>query len=291
MEGVSYTSESHPELIMKVYTVERPESSAEDELSLNERMQSEYARTVALLKCGIRVPKVLEVTRFEGHLAIISQRILNKKSFCRLAGERPELIPTLARRMASIIRELHSKEVTDLEKDSSGEAFYFTKEVDKFQTLLESNTVLDAATKERVQKALNVIISEDRTTLLHGDMHFGNIITDGENDYLIDLGDVCYGHPNNDLAMFYITTHYGSDHSFDFLYHMTWQQALEFWNIFKVAYYGREISDAEVFEQLKNYMLARSVWFKHEQIQTELCDLLCRKDAPLSAEIKLKVLE
>ncbi len=291
MEGESYSSESHPELIMKVYTVERPESSAEDELALNEYMQREYAKTVALLRCGIRVPKVLEVTRYEGHLALISQRIQNKKSFCRLAGERPELIPTLAKRMAAIMKELHSKEVTELNKKMDNADFYFTKEVDKYQTLLNSNVVLNAATKEKVQKALNTIAAEDRTTLLHGDMHFGNIITDGENDYLIDLGDVCYGHPNNDLAMFYITTHYGSDHSFDFLYHMTWQQALEFWNIFKVAYYGREISDAEVFEQLKNYMLARCVWFKNEQIQQELSDILSRKDNQLSAEVKLKALE
>lgn len=279
MEGESYISESHPELIMKVHTVECPESSEEDEL----------AKTAALLKCGISVPKVLEVTRFNGHKALISQRIQNKKSFCKLAGERPEMIPSLAKRMAAISRKLHSKNVSEL--DSGSNNFHLTGEVEKYRNLLDSNTVLDSTTKEEVRKSLNAIATEDRTTLLHGDLHFGNIITDGQNDYLIDLGDVCYGHPNNDLAMFYITTHYGSDHSFDFLYHMKWQQALEFWNIFKVAYYGREISDEELFWQLKDYMLARSVWFKNEQIQTELSKLLCQNDMPLSAEIKLKVLE
>jgi len=291
MEGISYFSESHPELIMKVDNEERLESSDADELAPNGRMQGEYAKALALLSCGINVPKVMEVTQFEGHPALISQRIQNKKSFCKLAGEKPELIPTLAERMAAIVRELHSKNVSELEKHIGGSEIHLTGEVDKLQALLDRNNVLNAAEKERVRKALNAIAKENRTTLLHGDLHFGNIITDGKNDYLIDLGDVSYGHPNNDLAMFYIATHYGSDHSFDFLYHLKWQQALEFWNCFKPAYYGKEISDAELFGQLKDYMLARCVWFKNEQIQTELCKILCRNDALLSAEVRLKVLE
>ena len=32
-------------------------------------------------------------------------------------------------------------------------------------------------------------------TCLHGDMHIGNVITDGMRDYWIDLGDFAYGNP------------------------------------------------------------------------------------------------
>lgn len=289
MEGDSYTSESHPELILKVYNVERSESSATDEPSLGERMKMEVATTMALLRCGVNVPQVVEVTRFENHLAIISQRIMGKKSFCRLAGERPESIPELACRMAVMVKELHGKKLEEITRHLEGK-FHFTGALDKYRTLLESNTVLDDKYKKAVREALETIAAEERATLLHGDLHFGNIITDGTKDYFIDLGDVCYGHPNHDLAMFYIATHYGSDYSFDFLYHLSWPRALEFWNEFKRAYYGWDISDNEVFGELKNYMYARSVWFKEPQIQTELCSILSQESIRITAEVKLKAL-
>lgn len=269
MEGESYTSESHPELIMKVSTVEDAGAGAVDE----------FDRTMSLLQCGVSIPRIVEITRFKGRPAMISQRVLNKKSFCRLAGERPELIPELARRMATMVKELHGKKVEG-----------FPSALEKYRKLLESNTVLDDMQKKAVGEALVAIEAEDQPAILHGDLHFGNIITDGSKDYFIDLGDVCCGNPNHDLAMFYIATHYGSAHSFDFLYHLSWPQALEFWDRFKKAYFGWDIPDAVLFSQLKNYMYARCVWFKEPQIQTELCSILCRKDAPLTAEIKLKVL-
>lgn len=272
MEGESYVSKSHPELIMKVYTTCQSESAAEHE----------YHQVSELQQGGISVPKALKVIRFNGHPALISQRILNKKSFCRLAGEKPEMIPELAKRMAAMVRELHGQK---LQGGST-----FPGALDKYRQLLECNTVLDERGKTTVASAIDAIASSETPTILHGDMHFGNVITDGNSDFFIDLGDVSWGNPNHDLAMFYITTHYGCDHSFNFLYHVTWPQALGFWEVFKTSYYGREISDEEVFNELRNYMLARCVWFKHDQIQTELCSILQRKDSLLTAEIRLAAL-
>ena len=270
MEGESYFSKSHPELILKVYPALRGE----------EFVENEFRQAREIGQCGISVPEALEITRFNGRPALISQRIPHKKSFCRLAGECPEMIPSLARRMAAMTRDLHSK--------APSCAGTFPSALGKYRSLLESNTVLDDADKLLVRDALDAIEADERETLLHGDLHFGNVITDGAADYFIDIGDVSTGHPNHDLAMFYITTHYGCDHSFDFLYHMKWPQALEFWEEFKTAYYGRPIDDREVYEQLRSYMLARSVWFKNDQIQTSLCSLLRLGDGPLTAEIRLR---
>ena len=269
MEGESYFSKSHPELIMKVYPALRGE----------EFVETEYRQSLEIGRCGISVPEALEVTSFNGRPALISRRIAHKKSFCRVAGEHPEMIPSLARRMAAMTRDLHSKTPS-----SPG---IFPSAIGKYRTLLESNAVLDDADKLMVQEALDAIEADERETILHGDLHFGNIITDGVLDYFIDLGDVSTGHPDHDLAMFYITTHFGCDNSFNFLYHLSWSEALEFWEEFKTAYYGRPIEDREVYEQLRNYMLARSVWFKHDRIQTSLCSLLRREDRPLTAEIHL----
>ena len=38
-------------------------------------------------------------------------------------------------------------------------------------------------------------------TCLHGDFHIGNIITNGEKDYWIDLGDFAYGAPDFQTIM------------------------------------------------------------------------------------------
>lgn len=272
MEGESYVSPSHPELIMKVYTACESESMAE----------YEYRQVRELQQRGVSVPEALEVTRFNGHPALVSRRVLNKKSFCSLAGEKPEMIPELAERMAAMVRELHSKKLP------GGSAF--PGALDKYRSLLEGNKVLNDRDKAAVSSAIDAIASDESQTLLHGDMHFGNVITDGERDYFIDLGDVSRGNPNHDLAMFYITTHYGCDHSFGFLYHLTWPQALEFWEVFKTSYYGMKIPDKEVFAELRNYMLARCVWFKLDQIQTSLCSILQSEDNPLTSEIRLSAL-
>ena len=270
MEGESYFSKSHPQLMMKVYPVQRGE----------EFVKNEFRQGREMGRCGISVPEVLEVTHFKGQPALIMQRITHKKSFCRLVGECPEMIPSLARRMAAMTRDLHSKVPSCTAT--------FPSALGKYRSLLESNTMLDDADKLLVREALDAIEADERETLLHGDLHFGNVITDGTADYFIDLGDVSMGHPNHDLAMFYIVTHFGCDHSFEFLYHMKWPQALEFWEEFKTAYYGHPIDDREVYGQLRNYMLARSVWFKIDQIQTTLCSLLRRDDRPLTAEIRLR---
>lgn len=271
MEGESYFSASHPGLIMKVYLNDRPMSF----------LEKEFRQIQELRKLGISVPECYEILEYNGHPAIINQRIKPKKSFARLSGERPDLIPELAQRMANMIKDLHSKSVS---------AGVFSGTLDKFRQMLESNTVLDSSAKARVAQAMDAIAGEERMTLLHGDFHFGNIITDGARDYFIDMGDVSYGNPNHDLAMFYITTHYGCNHSFAFLYHMSWQQSMDFWNEFKRCYYGFDIPDAEVFEQLRNYMYARSVWFKHDEIQAKLYSILQRKSDFLTTEIRLKVL-
>lgn len=266
MEGESYISESHPELIMKVYTIDRPAFLAEEE----------FRQTQLLVQMGINTPKGYELTQWNGHPAIVFQRITNKKSFSRLAGEHPEMIPSLARRMADSIKNLHSK---------SAIGTPFCSYLEKIRAILESTTVYDEKAKSRIRKALDEISKDERHTLVHGDMHYGNIITDGQQDYLIDMGDISYGHPNNDMAMLYIVTHYTPEHASDFLFHMTLSQAMEFWNEFKLCYYGREISDLEILDSLRNYLIVRSVWFKHEGLQKAFYSFFSQENFPLRYDV------
>lgn len=267
MEGESYISESHPELMMKVYTIDRPASLVEEE----------FRQAQLLAQMGINTPKVYNLTQWNGRPAIIFQKITNKKSFCSLAGEHPEMIPSLARRMADSIKELHSK---------SAVGTPFRSYIENIRAILESTTVYDDEAKSRIRKALDEISKDERHTLVHGDMHYGNIITDGQQDYLIDLGDISYGHPNNDIAMFYIVTHYTPGPASEFLFHISLSQAMVFWNEFKLCYYGREISDQEILDDLKNYLLARAVWFKLEGLQKAYYSFLSQENIPLQQGVE-----
>jgi len=267
VEGESYISESHPELMMKVYTIERPASL----------VQEEFRQAQLLVQMGINTPKGYDLTQWNGRPAIIFQRITNKKSFCRIAGEHPEMIPSLARRMADSIKDLHSK-------SAIGTPFH--SYLESMRALLESTAVFDDKTKSRIRKAIDEISKDERHTLVHGDMHYGNIITDGQQDYFIDLGDVSYGHPNHDMAMFYIVTHYTPKHALDYLFHMTFSQTMAFWNEFKVCYYGREISDLEILESLRNYLIVRAVWFKLEGLQRAFCSFFTQENIPVCHEVE-----
>lgn len=271
MEGESYISDSNPEVLLKVFTAVRSKSFVEDE----------FNRSRELLDCGIPTPKVLEYTEYNGFPAIVYQRINNKKSFCKLAGEKPEMIPYLAKQMAEMTKDLHSKPAV---------SHSFPSKLEQYRKIIGENTCFDHKQKELMLEAIERISKHDTHTILHGDLHFGNIITDGKNPYFIDFGDASYGNPCNDLAMFYITTHYGSEHSFDLLYHLNWGQAMEFWNIFKIHYFGRDIPDEEILCELRDYMLARVTWFKHEQIQKALFSIFGQENCPVTSEVKLKML-
>jgi len=269
MEGESYISESHPELILKVYTIDRPAFLVEEE----------FRQAQLLVQMGINTPKGYELTHWNGHPAIVFQRITNKKSFSKLAGEHPEMIPSLARRMADSIKALHSKSATGTP---------FCGYLEKMSNLLESSMVFDEVAKSRIRKAIDEISKDERHTLIHGDMHYGNIITDGQKDYLIDIGDISYGHPNHDIAMFYLVTHYSPKQAIDFVFHMTFCQAMAFWNEFKVRYYGREISDQEILYNLRNYLIVRSVWFKLEGLQKAFYSFLTQESIPVCHEVEMQ---
>ena len=89
----------------------------------------------------------------------------------------------------------------------------------------------------------------DKPTCSHGDLHIGNIITDGSRDLWIDVGDFAYGVPEWDLSMMYYGAHSLSPERADNIFHLDNDTLRAHWDAFAKVYYGtdsKEAQDAEV---------------------------------------------
>lgn len=241
MQADSYLHKNNPELILKLFSESVPFKVIEDEFRISDSL-TEY---------GIPCPKAIRMVSFGKRNGIIYQRIINKKSFSRLAGEKPEMIPFLAKQLAELGRKLHS---------TSAENSPFPSQMKLFRQLIDENKKLDGKTLAIMDEAWHQILKDDSKTFIHGDFHFGNAITDGKSNYFIDLGSAAYGNPNFDISMFYFVTHYGSEEVTHLNYHMSVAQIESFWTEFKKNYYGRNIPDEELILILRPYLLFRILW-------------------------------
>jgi len=265
IQGDSYYSKKDPAIILKLYS---------ENISRN-YVEHEFNFSKAVIDAGIKSPSAIEVVNYGKRWGIVFRRVLNKKSFCRVAGEHPELIPALAKRLSDMAMELHTK---------PSEGTPFPGAVPFFKRILEENVLINEEMRAKMEKAMHEIIAEDRHTLLHGDFHFGNAITDGKEDFFIDLGNLSYGNPKFDISMFYLVTHYGTEDILEHNFHLSIPQALDFWNAFKKEYYGKDIPDGELIKSLKNYLLIRTLWIQRDTGNAPFCqklmELFSREEVP-----------
>ena len=91
------------------------------------------------------------------------------------------------------------------------------------------------------------------TTCIHGDMHIGNIITNGEKNFWIDLSAFSYGNPLYDVGMLYFVSHTGDDELAQKLFHISAAQMLEVWTYFVPEYFGKEEPLASIDEKVKPF--------------------------------------
>lgn len=255
MQGEIYSHKSDPTIVLKLYFDYFAEEYIDNEIALNE----------AAIGAGINCPKAVEKVRFGNRVGVVYTKILNKKSFCRLAGENTEMIDGLASRMASMVKELHSR---------SAKGTPIPSAYDFFKDAIETDKYADDKMKSLAYKALEEVSKDACDTIVHGDFHFGNIVTDGKTDYFIDLGNLAFGHPNFDISMFYLVTHYGHPQLAKDVFHMSIPQVELFWNAFKKYYYGREVSDEELLPSLINYLILRVMWIQTDTDNAPFCQPL-----------------
>ena len=100
-------------------------------------------------------------------------------------------------------------------------------------------------------------------------MHIGNIITDGQRDLWIDVGDFAYGVPEWDLGMMYYSANFMSAERCDNIFHLDPPTLKAHWTVFAKAYYGtdsQEVLDAEI-QKLQPF-----IYVKMAFLVSKLCD-------------------
>ena len=187
---------------------------------------------------GLPTPKPIRLitdgTRFGAEYELIQP----KRSFTRIISQEPDQLVPLSERFAVLAKQIHqtpadTTRLPDM-KELAG-------------TWIDRLTEFPDDLKARFHRFLDTVPSTP--TCLHGDLHIGNIITDGSRDLWIDVGDFAYGVPQCDLGMMYYSSHFLSPERADNIFHLDNDTLRAHWDAFAPVYYGtdsQEALDAEV---------------------------------------------
>ena len=198
----------------------------------------EFRINQVVYEIGLPTPKPIRLItdgeRFGAEYELISP----KRSFTRIISQEPDQLVPLSERFAQLARKIHetpadTKRLPDMKK-------LVGSWIDKFENLPDE-------WKGRFHQFLDTVPSTP--TCLHGDLHIGNIITDGQRDLWIDVGDFAYGVPQWDLCMLYFSANFMSAERSDNIFHLDTDTLKAHWKVFAPVYYGtnsKEELEAEV---------------------------------------------
>ncbi len=192
-----------------------------------ETAEREFMVNKIVYELGIPTPKPLRLvtdgTRFGAEYELIP----NKRSFARILSQEPEQLESLSLRFAAMAQEIHRTPVD-------------TTRLPSMKNLIREQIVRYKEIPEDVrEKALQFLEAvPDSPTCLHGDLHIGNVITDGERTLWIDVGDFAYGVPEWDLGMMYYASNYMSEPRALSIFHLPIEVLKQHWAVFAKAYYG-----------------------------------------------------
>ena len=193
----------------------------------------EFRTSLVVYESGLPTPKPIRLitdgTRFGAEYELVK----NKRSFTRIISQEPEQLVPLSERFAVLAKQIHQTPADTMRLPDMRELV--RKVVDQFQNLPD-------AYKARIYRFLDTVPSTP--TCLHGDLHIGNIITDGERDLWIDMGDFAYGVPEWDLCLMYHATNFISAQRAESIFHLDQATLRAHWAAFAHAYYGTDSEEA-----------------------------------------------
>ena len=192
-----------------------------------ETAEREFKVNQLVYEMGLPTPKPIRLVTDGTRYGAEYELVPNKRSFTRIISQEPEQLEPLSVQFAKLARELHAKEADTTRLPSM-------KELVRKQILLWKDLPEDV--REMSLRTLDAL--PDAATCLHGDLHIGNIITDGQRNLWIDVGDFSYGCPEWDLCMIFYMSLHMSEQRADNIFHLTPETLKKHWDIFAPAYYG-----------------------------------------------------
>lgn len=218
----------------------------------------EFSINQVVYELGLPTPKPIRLitdgTRYGAEYELIQP----KRSFTRIISQEPDQLVPLSERFAVLAKQIHqtpadTKRLPDMKE-------LVMPWIDKISNLPDD-------LRARINRFMDSIPSTP--TCLHGDLHIGNIITDGQRDLWIDVGDFAYGVPEWDLGMMCYAANFLSAERADNIFHLDNDTLKAHWTAFAKAYYGtdsQEVLDAEV-QKLQPFIFIKMTFFV-----SKLCD-------------------
>lgn len=230
--GESYDHKTDPTVMLKLYfpgKIQQP---------LDEMMM---ARKVYEMGIPSPEPGKYVVTQ-DGRYGILFHRIPDKVSYSRAVGDHPEKVQQYAEEFAQMSLQLHSTHVDTTRFEDVKERYY---------RLLVENPFFTTAEKDKIGRFIADV--PDTDTAIHGDLQFSNAIFAGNKRYFIDLGDFCYGYPLFDVGMVYLCCILDGEKYISEYFHMHKETAVQFWNAFAPAYFGKDRSFKDIEEEIRPF--------------------------------------
>ena len=201
---------------------------------------------------GVLTPKPIRLITDGERYGAEYELIQPKRSFTRIISQEPDQLVPLSERFAVLAKQLHqtSADTTRLPDMRELASTWIDRLVDFPDEL-----------KRRFHRFIDTVPSTP--TCLHGDLHIGNIITDGSRDLWIDVGDFAYGVPEWDLDMMYYSSHFLSAERADNIFHLDNDTLRAHWDAFATVYYGtdsKEALDAEI-RKLHPFIATKMAFF------------------------------
>ena len=192
-----------------------------------ETAEREFKVNKIVYDMGIPTPQPIRLITDGTRYGAEYELIQNKRSFTRIISQEPEQLEPLSLRFAALAREIHQTPADTTRLPSM-------KELSKAQIIRYTDVPEDI--RQKTLQFLEAV--PDAHTCLHGDLHIGNIITDGDRTLWIDVGDFAYGIPEWDLCMMYYATNFMSEQRAISIFHLPIAVLRQHWAVFARAYYG-----------------------------------------------------
>jgi len=193
----------------------------------------EFRINQVVYESGLPTPQPIRLITDGVRFGAEYELIAPKRSFTRIISQEPDQLVPLTERFARLAKRIHQ---TPADTTRLPDMRELVREwIDRLEQFPDE-------LKRRFHRFIDTVPSTP--TCLHGDLHIGNIITDGQRDLWIDVGDFAYGVPEWDLGMMYYSSHFLSPERADNIFHLDNDTLRAHWDVFAPVYYGTDSKDA-----------------------------------------------
>ena len=209
-------------------------------------VQNEIAKAKDTFMLGIPTAISYDVVKVGQSYGVVYE-LLNARDLADCMKEEPARRDDYVRMFASVMREMHTMEI-------SSEQFTSTRATTLAALSYAKGRIF---TEEEYEKA-KVILENvpERKTFIHGDCHVGNVMLQGDELMFIDLSCAGCGHPIFDLMSMYLSA---ACHQGELFQCYTAEEAYRIWRVFLSAYLNTEDAEflAKAEEQVAAFSCAR----------------------------------